>query len=98
MTFALPLPDPNLSRVWKVKIRQHERNEEPHVSVIFKGNGVYRFGLRTRAFLDREPDPRHVPGEIVDFIVEHLEEFATAWDAMYPENPVSSLEQENDDR
>ncbi|MBI3200839.1 MAG: hypothetical protein HYZ29_04780 [Myxococcales bacterium] len=97
MTFALPLPDQSLARNWKVKIRLHERNEEPHVSVIFKGSSVFRFGLRTRAFLDRDPDPRLVPQEIIDFILAHLDELIENWGLMYPENPVSSTEQEEDD-
>jgi hypothetical protein len=88
--FELRLPNLALAQSWKLKVRENERNEEPHVSVIFKGSAVYRYGLRRRGFLDTAPDPRLVPDEIVAFIVEHLDEFITNWDRMYPENPCSS--------
>jgi len=97
LTFTIPLPSRSLSAIWKVKIRNDERGEEPHVSVIFKGSGVYRFGLRKRAFLDRDPDPRNVPADVVGFILAHLDEFVAAWDRMYPENVVWSQGGEDDD-
>jgi hypothetical protein len=90
LPFELRLPNPVLAQVWKLKVRENERTEEPHVSVIFKGAAVYRYGLRSRAFLETSPDPRLVPDEIVAFILEHLDEFTTNWDRMYPENPCSS--------
>ncbi|HVW30131.1 MAG TPA: hypothetical protein VHC69_32455 [Polyangiaceae bacterium] len=91
MPFELRLPNVVLAAAWKVKIRDKERNEEPHVSILFKGGTVYRFGLRKQSFLDAQPDPRNVPDEVTEFVVEHLNEFIVNWDRLYPENPVSSV-------
>jgi len=95
--FELRLPNVVLAAAWKVKIRDRERNEEPHVSILFKGSTVYRFGLRKQAFLDAEPDPRDVPTEVTEFVMEHLDEFILNWDRMYPENLVSSVGDDDDD-
>ena len=48
MPFELLVPAAD--RGWKVKIREKERNEEPHVHVMFKTRD-FRISLRTRAFL-----------------------------------------------
>jgi len=68
MPFSLPLPDSLRHQGWKVKIREKERVEEPHATVI-RGKQVWRFGLRSLGFLDADPDPRHVPQEVVDAIL-----------------------------
>jgi hypothetical protein len=87
VAFNLALP-PVLTRdLWKVKIRDRERNEPPHVSVIC-GTRVWRFGLRERAWLDRQPPARDVPALLVAFLIAELPQLCTAWDALYPENPV----------
>ncbi len=96
MTLTIAVPSRSLAASWKVKIRDDERGEEPHVSVIFKGSAVYRFGLRRRTFLDREPDPRAVPREIVDLILARLDELVAGWNQMYPENPVWSPGDDDD--
>ena len=51
MAFDFPLPKRLAKAGWKVKIRDKERLEEPHVTII-KGTNCWRFGLRSRAFLD----------------------------------------------
>jgi hypothetical protein len=38
------------------------------------------------------PDPSAVPAEIVTIIEARLQELRDAWDAIYPENPISSEE------
>jgi hypothetical protein len=94
MAFELELPEPLKGQRWKVKIRDKERAEPPHVTVLWKTQS-WRVGLRDLAFLDREPDPGEVPAAILSTIKEKLEELRAQWDHMYPDNPVSS-EIEND--
>ena len=87
MPYDHPVPEPFGSSGWKMKIRDRERNEEPHVTIIRK-QSFWRFGLRSLVFLDRLPDPRDVPSEITKTIHRDLDLFCQAWDAMYPQNPV----------
>jgi hypothetical protein len=89
MSYALLLDEPLRSQGWKVKIRDKERVEEPHATII-RGKQVWRFGLRSRGFLDSEPDPRLVPLEVVDVILGAMEALHAEWDEAYPENPVGS--------
>lgn len=49
-----------------------------------------RYNIRSPGFMDREPDPRQVPEEIVAHIEANLEILRQAWDARHPENPVQS--------
>ena len=51
MAFNLPLPRQLAKAGWKVKIRDKERLEEPHFTII-KSTDCWRFGLRTKTFLD----------------------------------------------
>jgi hypothetical protein len=95
MAFRLPLPDPLPARGWKVKIRDLERNEPPHVTILRKQR-AWRFALRTRTFLDEVPDPKDVPEEIVTEILRQLDVLCREWDAMYPENPIESREDDDD--
>lgn len=89
MAFQLALPEPWASRGWKAKIRDRERVEPPHVSVIFKTN-TWRLSLRTARFLDKEPPPGDVPAEVIDAVQSNLASLIEAWNQMYPANPVSS--------
>ena len=77
MAFRLPLPDPFPARGWKVKIRDLERNEPPHATILWRQR-AWRFGLRERTFLDDAPV------------------LCREWDAMYPENPIESKEEDDD--
>lgn len=95
MPFQLRIPYPGLAAFWRVKIRDNERNEEPHVSVISK-RATFRFGLRSRVFLDSTPDPRGVPKEIIELLLKHMDELTAEWDRMYPNNPVASAERSDD--
>lgn len=72
---------------WKVKIRDRERTEPPHVTILFRTR-AWRYGLRERAFLDRVPPPREVPAEVAGAIEAQLDHIRAVWDQMYPENPV----------
>ena len=90
MPFELKLPDAVALGVWKVKIRDRERNEPPHVSII-SGTRVWRWGLREQAWLDKEPPGREVPEDVVAFMKAKLAELISAWDSKHPENPVTSV-------
>jgi hypothetical protein len=95
VAFSLRLPDPFPTRGWKVKIRDLERNEPPHVTVLHKTR-AWRFDLRSLRFLDKQPDPSEVPDEVVAEIKRQMELLRREWDAMYPENPIESKEDDGD--
>ena len=50
MPFDLPLPKKLKAEGWKVKIREKERVEPPHVTVMHKAD-EWRLGLRDRQLL-----------------------------------------------
>jgi hypothetical protein len=91
MAFSLPLPPPFDAQGWKVKIRDRERSEPPHLTILHKRR-AWRIDLRSGRFMDAEPDPREVPREVVEHIAKNSELLRTAWDDLYPENPVNSQE------
>jgi hypothetical protein len=89
MTYLLRLP--KKLKQWSVKIRDRERLEPPHVTVLRKTR-AWRLDLRSGEFMDAEPNPDDVPKALVQFIKEDArwQELRDAWDAMYPENPIES--------
>ena len=89
MPFTLNVPEPWASRGWKAKIRDRERLEPPHVTILYKTR-AWRFDLRSEKFLDREPDPAEVPGEMAAAVRANLTLLRQEWDKLFPENPVSS--------
>ena len=89
VAFSLPLPPKWSAQRWKAKIRDQERSEPPHVTII-RATRSWRWGLRDQRFLDREPNPAEVPDEIVEHLRQNLAQLVAAWDERYPENPVSS--------
>lgn len=91
MPFALTLPEPWASRGWKAKIRDRERLEPPHVTVLYK-TSAWRFDLRREAFLDKEPGPKDVPEEVIGTVRSNLTLLRQEWDRMYPVNRISSAE------
>lgn len=93
MPFSLRLPDAWAKLGWKAKIREDERNEEPHVSILFK-LWTWRLSLRTGEFLDSAPPPRNVPAELVEWVWASRELLREQWDEKYPENVVFSKEEE----
>ena len=90
MAFRLRLPDAFRSVRWKVKIRDKETREPPHVTII-RRTDAWRINLRTGAFMDDKPAPSDVPNGIIEFIAEEetWQQLCDEWDAMYPNNPVS---------
>ncbi|HKP75068.1 MAG TPA: hypothetical protein VJT67_05960 [Longimicrobiaceae bacterium] len=76
-----------------MKIREDERTEEPHASVLFK-LWAWRLSLRTGEFLDAAPPPREEPRELVEWIWSQREQLRAEWDEKYPENVVFSKEEQ----
>lgn len=97
MAFNFPLPDALRKARWKVKIRDKETCEPPHATII-RGAEAWRVNLRTGEFMDAKPDPSDVPKGVIDLInaEEPWKRLCDEWDAMYPNNPVSG-EDENED-
>jgi len=93
--FNLDLPEPWTSRGWRVKIRDRERLEPPHVTILQRTR-AWRFDLRSGKFLDKDPDPTEVPKDVVNEIVSNLRRLRQAWDGMFSENPVSSKEPDDE--
>lgn len=94
MPFELPLPKKLRAEGWKVKIREKERVEPPHVTVMHKA-GEWRLGLRDK----RLPVPpggriKDIDAAVWRIIEEHWGRLKEERDARYPENPVSSAEEE----
>ncbi len=87
MPFSLRIPTRLSKAGWKVKIRDKEVREPPHVSII-RRTWTWRLDLRTTEFMDDDPDPTRVPGTLLDYIDKHWEQICMEWDKMYPENPV----------
>ena len=98
MPYRLKLPRALRERGWKVKIREKERLEPPHLTIL-RGGQTWRLGLRSRGFLI---PPGGVWNEIDPEVRELIEDednwddLCNAWDAMYPSNPVSSEDDDDD--
>src|SRR4051812_6096766 len=97
MPFQLALPRRLKQRGWKVKIREKERVEPPHVTIMHNDE-EWRLGLRDRQLLV-PPGGRlkDIDAEVMEIIDGHWDELRRAWDEKYPENPVSSAEDEDED-
>ena len=87
MAYSLSLPPALVASGWKVKIRERERCETPHVSVL-RRSACWRVSLRDMSFLDSSPDPRRVPAALLTEVWRARELLTRAWNGMYPENPV----------
>lgn len=94
VAFNLPLPAVFRKTRWKVKIRDKETREPPHVTIL-RGTRAWRIDLRTGAFMDASPDPADVPGEMISHIKhpETWRRLCNEWDRMYPDNPVFGNDQ-----
>lgn len=87
MPFELELPAPVALRGWRVKIRDRERLEPHHVTILHRTR-AWRYDLRGERFLDRRPPPRDIPRSVVRHVEANLDTLREQWDAMYPDNPV----------
>ena len=93
MPFDLALPEKFRRARWRVKIREKETREPPHVTIL-RGTQAWRIDLRTAAFMDRRPDPAELPAELLA-VVRSAANWATLcreWDRKYPANPVLASE------
>lgn len=93
MPFDLLLPPALRSARWKVKIRDKETREPPHVTIL-RGTQAWRLNLRSGEFMDSQPDPTEVPDELVALVkdAENWQLLCDEWDRKYPTNPVVSKE------
>lgn len=89
MAFTLKLPAALRKAGWKVKIRDKERREPPHVTIL-RRTDAWRVNLRTGNFMDASPDPSAVPDEVVNHMRSHWERLCRKWDEMYPDNPMKN--------
>jgi hypothetical protein len=96
MPFDLPLPKTLKAEGWKAKIREKERVEPPHVTIMHKAD-EWRLGLRDKQLLV-PPGGRikDIDPEVMRIIDENWEQLIEAWDRKYPDNPVSSARDEED--
>lgn len=78
---------------WKVKLQHNERLEQPHVTILRK-HMVWRLGLRDLRLLHPGGSLRRI-GPVFPIIRDNIDLLIREWNRMYPENPVSS--QANDD-
>ena len=96
MAFQLKLPRQLAKAGLKVKIRDKERLEEPHLTII-KGTDSWRYGLRRKTFLDKG-SWKDFPKGLREAIEKNWVQLCRQWDAMYPHNPISTQEDENDEK
>ena len=94
MPFTLRLPKSLAKMRWKVKIRDKERVEDPHVTII-RGANVYRVCLRDERFMDGG-SWKDIPEALQEIVRANWERLRTAWDRMYPHNPVGGSERGDD--
>ncbi len=80
---------------WKVKIRDNERVEDPHLSII-RGTTVWRVCLRDGRFMDGG-SWKDMPAGLEQAITANWQHLCEAWDRMYPDNPVKRDDQEDED-
>ena len=92
MPQQLPLPGHLASSRWKLKIYDNERLEPPHATVI-GGYQEWRWNLRSRQFMNTDPDPRDVPRELRDLLIDRHAELVRLWDRTHPANPVGTTEE-----
>jgi len=93
MPYELKLPEGLKKAGWKVKIRDAERLEDPHVTIMRKCD-VWRLSLRTCSLLELGRVWRQIDESVRAAIKAECEALKAAWNARYPKNPISS---KNDD-
>jgi len=71
--------------------------EEPHVTIVFKTK-LWRLSLRSRTFLDEDPDPGQVPKGLMDVIWTNFNTLSAQWDAKFSTNPISNIEHDDEEK
>ena len=97
MPHDLELPKRLKARGWKVKIREKERLEPPHVTIIC-GKKEWRLGLRDMSFLV-PPGGKwaDIDDEVRLCIAKNWRNLQEAWDKKYPSNPIASKDADHDE-
>ncbi len=95
MAFNLKLPAVLAKKRWKVKIRDRERVEDPHLTII-RGTEVWRVCLRDGRFMDGG-SWKDMPDGLRDFVRQNWARLCAAWDQEYPYNPIHGNEVEDDE-
>ena len=58
---------------WKIKIRDREKNiESPHATILIKTK-CWRYNLRTKKFMDKNPNPKEIPAELIKELEDHYD-------------------------
>lgn len=94
MPFELQLPFQHRKAGWKVKIREKERLEPPHVTIIHRRRS-WRLGLRDQRFLDPGDSWQGIPSDVKSAILENLVVLCDEWNFKYTDNPVSGNNDED---
>lgn len=89
MPYDLEISQTYSSAGWKAKIRDKERLEPPHVTIM-KGTKSWRLDLRSGEFMDDDPPPRDVPKDLLAKVQQNMGKLREEWDKMYPTNPVGN--------
>ena len=89
MPFRLELSPRAKTRGWKVKIRDKERLESPHVTIQFRWR-TWRVDLRTGEMMDHGNSWGQIDPDVAETVVSSWEAICRAWDEMYPLNPVGT--------
>lgn len=96
MPYDLPLPKKLKAEGWKVKIREKERVEAPHVTVMHQAV-EWRVGPGDKELLSPPGGRiRDIDCAVIKLIEEHWDELIEVWDEKSPENPVFSAEDQDD--
>jgi hypothetical protein len=95
MAFNLRLPRLLAKMRWKVKIRDRERVEDPHISII-RGTQVWRVCLRDGRFMDGG-SWKDLPDSLQEVVRDNWALLCAAWDEMYPHNAVQGNEDGDED-
>ena len=94
MPFDVPLPKKLKAEGWKVIIQEKERVEPPHITVMHKTD-EWRLGLRDKQLLVPPGGPiKDIDPSVMQIIEDRWEQLIESWNKKYPENPVSSVEDE----
>jgi hypothetical protein len=91
MPFELGLPKRLRDAGWKVKIRDKERLEPPHVTILRRFRS-WRVSLRDGRFLDADDSWAEIDPEVRSVIQANWDEIIRQWDHRYPSNSVSSTD------
>lgn len=95
MAFSLRLPRLLAHMRWKVKIRDRERVEDPHITIIH-GTNVWRVCLRDGRFMDGG-SWKDMPDGLQEVVTDRWQQLCAAWDRIYPNNPVKASEAGDED-